>query len=329
MGRSTSIETADATWSPVSGCTRTSEGCLNCYIERSRPMLVARRKFDGPDIGASLPVQLHPNRLDWPLTWREPLMIFVCSHADLFHKDVPDTFIAEIYARMALTRQSIFHVLTKRHDRMHAMLTSRDLSGTGRGLSLEAMVRNTVHNMRNSSGRADWPRADDIEWPLPNVWQGVTAENQKWFDIRSAALSATPAAVRYISFEPMVGPIDGGEHLKEFDWAIVGGESGPGPDVRPMHPEWARSLRDQCQGAGVAYFFKQWGEFVPEDHPACIDENGHRFGRVGAVGYDGEPLDIRLGNLLPTNAVRVRRIGKKRAGRELDGRIWHEFPAAS
>ena len=132
--------------------------------------------------------------------------------------------------------------------------------------------------------------------------------------------------MRYISFEPLVGPIDGGEHLNEFDWAIVGGESGPGPDVRPMHPDWARSLRDQCQAAGLAFLFKQWGEFVPEDHPACVDEDGHRFGRVGAVGHDGEILNPRLGNLLPPNAHAMRRVGKKRAGRELDGCTWEQFP---
>ncbi|MBN7468640.1 phage Gp37/Gp68 family protein [Mycobacteroides abscessus] len=325
MGDKTRIEWADATWSPVTGCTRVSDGCLNCYIERSTPIRVAGRKFDGEGIGASLAVQLHPNRLDWPLRKRDGKKIFVCSQADLFHDDVPDEYIARVFAVMALAPQHTFQVLTKRHGRMRSLLSSDDfrsqVTQTFVGWAVEDFSLKTGH-LESATG--DW-------WPLPNVWLGVSAEDQKRADLRIPALLDTPAAVRFVSAEPLLGPIDlHGDPIAKgsvfwighLDWVIVGGESGPG--ARPMHPDWARSMRDQCVAAGVPFLFKQWGEWSPEDGLNWSEGNGRRLhyarnylrsdGTCAVLGDDGRP------------GVCMERVGKRRTGRELDGRTWDQYP---
>lgn len=339
MGDKTRIEWADATWSPVTGCTRVSDGCLNCYIERSTPIRVAGRKFDGEGIGSSLAVQLHPNRLDWPLRKRGGKKIFVCSQADLFHDKVPDEYIAEVFAVMACSfcwdkPTHTFQLLTKRHARMRSLLSSDEF-------------RTKV--ARIAAGMSE--DGDNIHdaiyfhyWPLPNVWLGVSAEDQKSADLRIPALLDTPAAVRWISAEPLLGPINLDDHLRyggcgdcdcdhgcqgvgaSIDWLVVGGESGAG--ARPMHPDWARSLRDQCVAAGVPFLFKQWGEWVPErlglhgnNTPAAFLSTG---GHVRPL-INGKPA---FPPMAPAGDMTVRRVGKKRAGRELDGRIWDQFPEA-
>lgn len=316
MGDKTGIEWTDATWSPVTGCTRVSDGCMNCYIERSTPIRVAGRKFDGEGIGSSLAVQLHPNRLDWPLRKRDGKKIFVCSQADLFHSDVPDEYIAKVFAVMALAPHHTFQVLTKRHDRMRSLLSSHafwarvGVAGLDRDVWLpQAGVSLDQHY-------------------LPNVWLGVSAEDQKRADLRIPALLDTPAAVRFVSAEPLLGPIDlHGDPIGKdsvfwighLDWVIIGGESGPG--ARPMHPDWARSMRDQCVAAGVPFLFKQWS---PEDGLNWSEGNGRRLhyarnylrpdGTCAVLGDDGMP------------GVCMERVGKRRAGRDLDGRTWDQYP---
>ncbi|SIF58354.1 DUF5131 family protein [Mycobacteroides abscessus] len=325
MGDKTRIEWADATWSPVTGCTRVSNGCLNCYIERSTPIRIAGRKFDGEGIGSSLAVQLHPNRLDWPLRKRDGKKIFVCSQADLFHSDVPDEYIAKVFAVMALAPHHTFQVLTKRHDRMRSLLNS--------AYFLQAVGRVWAEPP------SDWPLPRDWRvpvWPLPNVWLGVSAEDQKRADLRIPALLHTPAAVRFVSAEPLLGPIDlHGDPIGKdsvfwighLDWVIAGGESGPG--ARPMHPDWARSLRDQCVAAGVPFLFKQWGEWVPErlglhgcNAPAAFLSTD---GQVRLL-VDGKPA---YAPFAPAGDMTIRRVGKKRAGRELDGRTWDQYPGVA
>ncbi|SIF35324.1 bacteriophage protein gp37 [Mycobacteroides abscessus subsp. abscessus] len=317
MGDKTRIEWADATWSPVTGCTRVSDGCLNCYIERSTPIRVAGRKFDGEGIGASLAVQLHPNRLDWPLRKRDGKKIFVCSQADLFHDDVPDEYIARVFAVMALAPQHTFQVLTKRHGRMRSLLSSHAFWGRVGAAGLDRDV---------------WLPQSGVSLDqhyLPNVWLGVSAEDQKRADLRIPALLDTPAAVRFVSAEPLLGPIDlhGDPIAKDsvfwighLDWVIVGGESGPG--ARPMHPDWARSMRDQCVDAGVPFLFKQWGEFrpvVPSDGDVTPDRYVQcETGR--SVDDDG------MWNVSGGHWCAMRKLGKKRAGRELDGRTWDQYP---
>ena len=307
MSDRTHIEWTDATWSPVTGCTKVSAGCEHCYIERTPPFRMNGRKFDQPGIGGTTGVQLHPDRLWKPVTWRKPRKVFVCSMADLFHDDVPDEYIAKVFAVMARTPQHTFQVLTKRHARMRSLLSSQNFEN-------EALFE-LRYPLSMTSRSEPLP-----SWPLPNVWLGVSAEDQQWADIRIPALLETPAAVRWVSAEPLLGPInfrpwfwsaDRDEVLPGLDWLVAGGESGPG--ARPMHPEWARDLRDQCEEAGVPFLFKQWGEYgylddLPADTWMSVDV---KWNPVWAHFPDG-----------------MVRVGKRAAGRVLDGQTHDEYPAA-
>lgn len=249
----TKIQWTEATWNPVTGCDRVSPGCDHCYAmtlaKRLKAMGSAKYQVDGNPAtsGPGFGVSIHPNALSQPLRWRAPKKVFVNSMSDLFHDQVPDEYISKVFAVMAQAGQHTFQVLTKRHGRMRSLLRP--------GSGFAAAVLDQV-------GR------NEIAWPLPNVWLGVSAENQKWADIRIPALLDTTAAVRFVSAEPLLGPIDlrratatkyESQRLDagQLDWVIVGGESGPG--ARLMHPEWARSLRDQCRTFDIAFHFKQWG----------------------------------------------------------------------
>ena len=304
MGDRSLIEWTDATWNPVTGCTKVSEGCRNCYMFRTVP-----RQGQDPEV-----VVLHPDRLDQPLHWKQPRRIFVNSLSDLFHENVPDEFIEQVFAVMALTPQHTYQILTKRPTRM------RDL-----------MNRDAEHwaDMINSHAGVlmHWDKMPDrFDWPMNNLWLGVSGEDQKTFEERWKVLRETPAARRFLSLEPLLGGIDLQselwEHLTEWvwpDWIIVGGESGPG--ARPMHPAWVRGIRDQCQSAGIPFFFKQWGEWAPA------------FSTLGPVKFfwsDGvikDEYEPRLDSRLCMHAIE--RIGKREAGRLLDGREWNEFPGLS
>lgn len=335
MSDKTAIEWTDATWNPMTGCTKVSAGCDNCYAETFSERF---RGTPGHYFEGGFDIQLRPDKLDQPLRWKRPRRIFVNSMSDLFHNDVPDTYIAQVFGVMALAQHHTFQILTKRHGRMRSLLGSDDVIY---GRSFESMVRNVAHNTRNNLRRADLPIADDLPWPLPNVWLGVSTEDQKWADIRIPALLDTPAAVRFISAEPLLGPIDlakvsappfwclghGGPaaecpndlHLPRqgIDWVIVGGESGR--NARPMHPAWATSLRDQCATAEVPFLFKQWGEWTP-------------IGPDEVVGRDTVYLDAANGkgthyaHRYRPGVNQLARVGKKAAGRELDGRTWDGYP---
>lgn len=294
------------TWSPADGCSRISEGCLNCYIERQTPFRIAHRKFESTHIGATTGVQLHPNRLTAPLTWRKPHRVFVCSMADLFHDAIPDQYIAQIFAVRALATKQTFQVLTKRHARMRSLLNN------------DQFIR-TVWNECDSLPQR-YKHPDALTWPLPNVWAMVTAENQQLADLRIPYLRDTPAAIRGVSAEPLLSPII--MPLKGIDWVIAGGETGPG--ARPMRPQWVQSLRDQCLEADVAFFFKQWGDFepvlpdVPDNRCASKDYLVTDTAFVRIADTDGQPPKEPF--------TTMRRVGKKRAGRVLDRRIWDQFP---
>lgn len=269
MSDNSRIEWTEATWNPVTGCTKVSPGCDHCYAER------ITERFHGK--GSFAIVQRSEEKLYLPLKWRKPRRVFVNSMSDLFHEAVPDGYIGSVFDVMAKTPHHTYQLLTKRHARLRSLLTKwgeegarNDWAGPGTAV------------FRTREGV--W--AGPVRWPLPNVWQGVSVESQRWADIRIPALRQTPAAVRWLSLEPLLGSIDLRPHLDGIDWVVVGGESGPG--ARPMHPDWARSLRDQCTAAGVPFFFKQWGEY--------------RFGE---------------------------RVGKKAAGRVLDGRTWDDYPAVA
>ena len=265
MSDGTKIEWADATWNPIVGCTRVSPGCDHCYAIRTAHRMTANpnplvsQAYAGTEAGGEWTgkVNLLADRLDQPLKWRRPRRIFVNAQSDLFHKDVPDEFIARVFAVMALTPRHTYQVLTKRHGRMRSLLRSDNFRP-----AVEDAMRGMVAAYRTER---TWYKA----WPLPNLWLGVSVEDQATADLRIPALLDTPAAVRWLSCEPLLGPVDITGYLcsaggSEFvDWVVVGGESGP--RARPMHPAWARSLRDQCQAAGVPFHFKQAGSVLARE----------------------------------------------------------------
>lgn len=226
MSDKSAIEWTDATWNPTTGCTKVSPACANCYIERTPPFRVRGRKF----VNGHIPVELHPDRLDTPLRRKKPTVYFVNSLSDLFHEDIPDAFIERVFATMAMARRHTFQVLTKRPDRMRSLVP----------------MFAAQHTAPDGSG-----------WPLPNVWLGVSVENQHFADERIPLLLQTPAAVRFLSCEPLLGPLKFKIHHWPIDWIIVGAESGP--RLRPTDPAWVQQIRDQCINTGIPFFFKQWG----------------------------------------------------------------------
>jgi protein gp37 len=236
----TNIEWTQRTWNPVTGCTKVSPACKHCYAETMHKRLTAmgQKKYSEPfNI-----VRTHADALDAPLHWRKPSTIFVNSMSDLFHEDVPDEFIDRVFAQMAQCWWHTFQVLTKRSDRMCSTMSDPSMH-----LSMTRLFRNFVH-YREPVG----------PWPLPNVWLGVSAENQEQADKRIPKLMETPAAVRFASVEPMLGAVSLRkwlDYLPQLNWVIVGTESGR--HRRPTEIDWIRSLRDQCEGAGVSFFLKQ------------------------------------------------------------------------
>lgn len=340
MADNTHIEWTDATWNPVTGCSVTSPGCTNCYAMKlagtrlkhipSRAGLTRESKAGPVWTGE---VRFNEEWLTQPLKWQRPRRIFVCAHGDLFHENVPDEWIDRVFAVMALAPQHTFQVLTKRSARMREYLTRPTVEIRvgleALGLAMEAYYR----DRKSSLGKGVALMGADINpgalkaWPLPNVWLGVSVEDQARADERIPDLLATPAAVRWISAEPLLGPVDLvgikspqpggrinavhgyhlGEKCEKLDWVVCGGESGPG--TRPMHPDWARDLRDQCAAAGVAFLFKQWGQWV-----ACLYNDPAQHGPVGNIKGIGENQWMK-------------RSGKKAAGRLLDGVLHDGFPA--
>lgn len=335
MAETSTIEWTDATWNPVTGCSVVSPGCTNCYAMRlagtrlaqhpSRAGLTVATKA-GPVWNGE--VRLNEQWLAQPLSWRRPRMIFVCAHGDLFHEAVPDEWIDRVFAVMALAPQHTFQVLTKRAERMRRYFEARAEGDPW------AEAADEIADLIGLVDHAVVLEPRDM--PLPNVWLGVSAEDQHRAAERIPHLLATPAAVRFVSAEPLLGPItlevirytEGdaeilygaltGEawvensssasaydcNLPRIDWVIVGGESQAG--ARPMHPDWARSIRDQCAAAGVPFFFKQWGEWVSVSEVA------------GAGPHHSFP-----------DGATVRRIGKARAGRRLDGVEHNAMPTPS
>ncbi|WP_026618311.1 protein gp37 [Ensifer sp. WSM1721] len=393
MADGTKIEWTDATWNPITGCAVVSPGCTNCYAMKlagTRLKNHESRKDLTKDTKAG-PVwtgEVRFNR-EWlyqPLRWTKPRMIFVCAHGDLFAEGVPDEWIDQVFAVMAFCPQHTFQVLTKRPERMREYLT---------GSLLE-------HRLAAAQVQLEFPVPSPGRWPhipLPNVWLGVSVEDQKRADERIPILLDTPAAVRWISAEPLLGPVDIGrwtataevtfkqckqpfwlhnadpcEHKdggawtlacpncgncrckpgwteadsrmmsmeppadwidrevgrftkvhptipvrSMIDWVVVGGESGPG--ARPMHPHWALSLRDQCAAADVPHLFKQWGNWLPLDQAPNKTING----KHAVVARDGRYL---VGHDIadPPEAVFAFDVGKKAAGRLLDGIEHNGFP---
>lgn len=356
MADHSAIEWTDATWNPLRGCSRVSSGCQHCYAER-----VAAR-FSGPGMpyeglihpstgGWNGKVQLVPEVLGQPWHWVKPRRIFVNSMSDLFHESVPFEYVAAVFWVMSVTTRHTYQVLTKRPERMleffQWLLKRQDVdfypvTHDKAGYWMANEVCDIGHE--NPAIKAlGWTPSTSTRggydncgpgWPYHNVWLGVSVENQETADERIPLLLQCPAAVRWLSCEPMLGPVDlwpsaflpcprsegmimdpttgAYECCKEcdftgvgdepgIDWIVAGGESGTG--ARPMHPDWARSLRDQCASAGVPFFFKQHGEWVSVSEVAGPGEHFH----------------------FPDGAT-VRRAGKRIAGRLLDGVEHNAYP---
>ena len=312
----TKIEWATTSWNCVTGCSPVSDGCTRCYAARMAKRLQAMGQ---PRYRDGFAVRFHPEALEEPLHWRKPRRVFVCSMSDLFHEDVPDEQIAAVFGVIAACPAHQFMVLTKRAERMREWFDWTGWIGPPVPMASQRQKNERVNYNRLRTvwegWRAGMPTEDWLphvygSWPLSNVWLGVTAENQEQADKRIPLLLDTPAAVRFVSVEPMLEGVDlerwfyckhcrdddywgkgavddplssamGGRPWREcctgLDWVICGGESGPG--ARPMKPEWARNLRDQCVAAGVLFHFKQWGG-----------------------------------------------VNKKKAGRVLQGRTWEQMP---
>jgi len=287
MGDRSKIEWCNATWNPTTGCTKVSAGCKFCYAERFHQR-ISKVPFET--------VEVHPERLMMPLRWTRPRKIFVNSMSDLFHEQIPESFLREVFAVMRKAYKHTFQILTKRPQRMLEYC--------------RIMFQN----------------------PADNVWLGVSVEDQKTADERIPLLLQTPAAVRFVSYEPALAAINLKLWLRSsqlpwrsldmpekhfLDWVIAGGESGP--HARPSHPDWFRSICGQCQAARVPFFFKQWGEWAPIQY------------------HEGEKCYLKVSVPIPEIAtpsskeivwenVNMVRQGRRRAGRLLDGREWNEFP---
>ncbi|MFG1370741.1 phage Gp37/Gp68 family protein [Xanthobacter oligotrophicus] len=389
MADRTGIQWTDATWNPIVGCSLTSPGCTNCYAMRMAARIEAMQP-GSHYAGTTMPGKVGPvwtgkmalapdHILTQPLRWRRPRTIFVNSMGDLFHEDVPDEWIDRVFAVMAMCPRHEFQVLTKRSDRMRAYVSEVRETWCKSGPPTPGSDR--IYEAALAVTGEEWLPGTPSQWPLHNVWLGVSAEDQRRADERIPDLLATPAAIRFVSCEPLLGPIrldrieawadkfdDCGGHpdphwpLDTHDWTwlnalegryeaearspagerlgdvdvgllwdggkldlvIVGGENGP----RPMHPDWARSLRDQCAATGTAFFFKQWGSWEPAVDRERADPDWrldyrHKFGDAGATkwlnlaggcGFHGERFHV------------MRRAGKARAGRLLDGREHNDLP---
>jgi protein gp37 len=276
-----SIEWTESTWNPTTGCDRTSPGCDHCYAltmaRRLKAMGNPKYQLDGDPktSGPGFGITTHPDQLALPHSWIAPRTIFVNSMSDLFHPEVSDEFIADVFQVMADTPRHTYQVLTKRAQRLSKI-------------------------------------APKLPWP-DNVWMGVSIESDRYV-FRANHLRKVPAAVRFISAEPLLGPLPSLD-LSGVGWLIAGGESGPG--ARPMHPDWVRNLRDRCISADVAFFFKQWGAWAPNREAGSM-----------SVSLQGEFVDELPRVTVPGAPVAMRRVGKGAAGRRIDRRVWNQMPTA-
>jgi protein gp37 len=332
MANGTKIEWTEATWNPITGCTVISQGCKNCYAMQlagtrlknhpSRAGLTRQNK-DGHHVWTG-EVRLNEGWLDQPLRWKTPRMIFVCAHGDLFHESVPDEWIDRVFAVMALCPQHTFQVLTKRAGRMRGYLkrfdephkhwpTMRNDDWDTAIVALWQVMEDNGYDHRSTAST----------WPLPNVWLGMSVEDQATANERIPLLLDTPAAVRWISAEPLLSEIVlngwiGYQNTPQLDWVVAGGESGT--NARPMHPDWARALRDQCAANGVPFFFKQWGGWLPIDQWSF-----DRSLKQTAIHVSGARIDDCTDEF-PADGQRFACVGKTAAGRTLDGVLHDAMP---
>lgn len=296
MADRTTIQWTDASWNPLVGCSRVSAGCTRCYAERLvhrglAPQHRGLTKLVGGEPRWTGEVRLVESALALPLSWKKPRRVFVNSLSDLFHESVPDEWIAVIFGVMMCARRHLFQVLTKRPERMQAWVGQW---GSGEDAYMALMRAFGASDLRS---RMRWPGNlaaallhDRIAWPLPNVWLGVSVEDQATADARIPLLLETPSAVRFVSYEPALGPVDFHDFIG-LDWLIVGGESGPG--ARPFDLAWARSIVKQCHAAGIPTFTKQLGARPIE---AAVGGGMERLALCDRKGADPSewPADLRV-----------------------------------
>jgi len=319
------IEWTQKTWNPIVGCTKVSAGCKNCYAIRMAYRLMhntaTKEKYKGVakktasgKLNWTGKINLLEDVLKMPLKAKKPTTFFVNSMSDLFHESVPFHFIDKVFAVMAIAQRHTFQVLTKRPERMLEYFKWKDTSWKNEGMRGHERIRYQCYHLFGKDIEfSKW------QFPLKNVWIGVSVENQNQANERIPLLLQTPAETRFLSCEPLLDEISIAEYYKEegngcyslwidyIDWVIVGGESGTG--ARPMHPDWVRTLRDQCKIYEVPFFFKQWGEYSPTHELRCND--------AGIKGKEWFNFD------LDTSLCKV---GKKQAGRLLDGLIHDAMP---
>lgn len=332
------IEWTEQTWNPIGGCTKVSPGCANCYA-----VSFAHRHANNPTVGDkykgltvkhsngkvdwSGKIHLYPERLEIPLRRKKPTMYFVNSMSDLFHEDVPFEFIDKVFAVMAICIEHTFQVLTKRPKRMAEYFSQSGLNERLEEVADVLLVKTGgLHDALNNV-------------PLPNVWLGVSVENQAAADERIPLLLQTPAAIRFLSCEPLLGPVDlrpswmnpTRQNDNPVSWVICGGESSP--NARPMHPDWARGLRDQCKAANIPFYFKQWGEWGVNEIKACAFLSKNRSSQLNVVVSETKSEKPIAYYAYPSKGndeigaiETMSRLGKHRAGRTLDGQTHDEYP---
>jgi len=325
-------------------CVHASPGCLHCYAEKQNVQCGTNKtrygtglKYDVPSLD-QVEIFLDEETLYQPMHWRKGRLIFPCSMTDWMADFVPDEFRDKMLVVMARTPQHTYLTLTKRADRQRAFLARYRVGNVKLGW----------HTLDGKDPKAYGGEAEQLFgiWPLPNLWLGTSCENQEWADKRIPDLLATPAAIRWVSAEPLLGPLAIQSHLsinpalqphttqvlniwQGLDWVVAGGESGG--KARPMHPHWARSLRDQCQASGVPFFFKQWGEYRPTSlvgqAAGCFI--GDRWqseipNNPGGPPYYAGDFPEKYPTLTPL--CMMARVGKKAAGRTLWFKEWSEYP---
>ncbi len=339
MSTKTKIEWTEVSWNPIVGCTKVSEGCRNCYAIRSANRMNGNiAAYQGltkivnvkPEWTGA--VRFIEERLLQPLKWQRPRMIFVNSMSDLFHEAVSDAQLENIFAVMCVAQKHTFQVLTKRPERMKSFLCQPHISSSIR-FKIEDGMGYKIDYFEKS-------------WPPSNVWLGVSVEDQKTADERIPLLLQTPAAIRWISAEPLLDSIDldsivtgcgqrplhcacspdSGCGCAKLNWVVAGGESGP--NARPSHPDWFRLLRDDCVSYNVPFFFKQWGDWgtvqqlsvYKNSQLATVDPSTGNFYLRNKAHNLSMPVDTF--NMML-------RAGRKAAGRLLDGREWNQYPATN
>ncbi len=341
MSDGTKIEWTDATANVVNGCTVVSPGCANCYAMKQAHRFPVRQGLTRQSPSGMTwtgEVRFSDSALQQVLRWKRPRRIFWNAHGDLFHPKVPRSWQDRCYAGMALTSQHTHQLLTKRSEARRDYLNDPETPGRIYELVCDMVLEGEADVVLLAPGVDEHlaPQGTKVRlglWPLPNVWEGTSVEDQQRADERIPVLLDTPAAVRWISAEPLLGPVELRHWLHDsncpwdpcicseprevsLDWVVVGGESGPG--ARPMHPDWARSLRDQCLSNDVPFLFKQWGEWLP-----LRDYSGSGFWPTAGKGccrltVDGDQADA---------GYPLQRVGKRHAGRLLDGVQHDGYPA--